>query len=182
MKKRIEKDTLGSLEVAHDKYWGAQTQRSLQNFDIGFEKIPWEIIESFAVLKMAAAETNFDLGVIEKEKMELISQVCGEILDGELIDHFPLSVWQTGSGTQTNMNLNEVIANRAHVISGGKLTDNIKSIHPNDHVNKSQSSNDTFPTAMNMATYHILKSFTLIQLEELHKQLVKKAKEFKNHY
>ena len=180
MKKRIEKDTLGSLEVAHDKYWGAQTQRSLQNFDIGFEKIPWEIIESFAVLKMAAAETNFDLGVIDKEKMELISQVCGEILDGELIDHFPLSVWQTGSGTQTNMNLNEVIANRAHVISGGKLTDNIKSIHPNDHVNKSQSSNDTFPTAMNMATYHILKSFTLIQLEELHKQLVKKAKEFKN--
>jgi|TARA_B110000881_G_scaffold206985_1_gene210814 fumarate hydratase class II len=180
MKKRIEKDTLGSLEVPHDKYWGAQTQRSLHNFDIGFEKMPWEIIESFAVLKMAAAETNFDLGIIEKEKMELISRVCGEILDGELIDHFPLSVWQTGSGTQTNMNLNEVIANRAHVISGGKLTDNNKNIHPNDHVNKSQSSNDTFPTAMNMATYHILKSLTLIQLEELHKQLVKKVKEFKN--
>ena len=133
MKKRIEKDTLGSLEVPHDKYWGAQTQRSLHNFDIGFEKMPWEIIESFAVLKMAAAETNFDLGIIEKEKMELISRVCGEILDGELIDHFPLSVWQTGSGTQTNMNLNEVIANRAHVISGGKLTDNNKNIHPNDH-------------------------------------------------
>jgi len=180
MKKRIEKDTLGSLEVPHDKYWGAQTQRSLHNFDIGFEKMPWEIIESFAVLKMAAAETNFDLGIIEKEKMELISRVCGEILDGELIDHFPLSVWQTGSGTQTNMNLNEVIANRAHVISGGKLTDNNKNIHPNDHVNKSQSSNDTFPTAMNMATYHILKSLTLIQLEALHKQLVKKVKEFKN--
>ncbi len=180
MKKRIEKDTLGSLEVPHDKYWGAQTQRSLHNFDIGFEKMPWEIIESFAVLKMAAAESNFDLGVIEKEKMELISRVCGEILDGELIDHFPLSVWQTGSGTQTNMNLNEVIANRAHVISGGKLTDNNKNIHPNDHVNKSQSSNDTFPTAMNMATYHILKSLTLIQLKELHKQLIKKAKEFKN--
>ena len=180
MKKRIEKDTLGSLDVPFDKYWGAQTQRSLQNFDIGFEKMPWEIIESFAVLKMAAAETNYDLNVLKKEKMKLIVSVCEEILDGELIDHFPLSVWQTGSGTQTNMNVNEVISNRAHVATGGKLTDNKKIIHPNDDVNKSQSSNDTFPTAMNMAGYHILKSFTLIQVESLHKELVKKAKEFKN--
>ena len=180
MKKRIEKDTLGSLDVPLNKYWGAQTQRSLQNFDIGFEKMPWEIIESFAVLKMAVAETNCDLNVLEKEKMKLIVSVCEEILDGELIDHFPLSVWQTGSGTQTNMNVNEVISNRAHVATGGKLTDNKKIIHPNDDVNKSQSSNDTFPTAMNMAGYHILKSFTLIQVENLHKELLKKVNEFKN--
>jgi fumarate hydratase class II len=180
MKKRIEKDTLGSLDIPLDKYWGAQTQRSLQNFDIGFEKMPWEIIESFAVLKMAAAETNYDLNILKKEKMKLIISVCEEILDGELIDHFPLSVWQTGSGTQTNMNVNEVISNRAHVTTGGKLTDNKKIIHPNDDVNKSQSSNDTFPTAMNMASYHILKSFTLIQVEDLHKELLKKTNEFKN--
>ena len=123
MKKRTEKDSIGKIEVDANKYWGAQTQRSLENFDIGFEKMPWEIIESFAVLKMAAAETNQKLGVLEKKKMEIIVTVCGEILDGKLMDHFPLSVWQTGSGTQSNMNVNEVIANRSHVLLGGKLTD-----------------------------------------------------------
>ncbi len=180
MTKRTEKDSIGEIKVGADKFWGAQTQRSLENFDIGFEKMPWEIIESFAVLKMAAAETNHELGVLEKEKMEVISSVCGEILDGKLIDHFPLSVWQTGSGTQSNMNVNEVIANRCHVKMGGKLTDKIKKIHPNDDVNKSQSSNYTFPTAMNMATYHILTSYTIPCLEKMANELNKKATEFKN--
>ena len=116
MTKRTEKDSIGEIKVGADKFWGAQTQRSLENFDIGFEKMPWEIIEAFAVLKMAAAETNHELGVLDKEKMKVISSVCGEILDGKLIDHFPLSVWQTGSGTQSNMNVNEVIANRLSLI------------------------------------------------------------------
>ena len=133
MKTRKEKDTIGTIEVPSDKYWGAQTQRSLMNFDIGYEKMPWEIIESFAVLKMAAAETNHELGVLDKKKMEVICVACEEILDGKLIDHFPLVVWQTGSGTQSNMNVNEVIANRAHEIMGGKLTDKIKKIHPNQN-------------------------------------------------
>jgi len=178
MKTRTEKDSIGNIEVISDKYWGAQTQRSLENFDIGFEKMPWEIIESFAVLKMAAAETNFELGALEKDKMEIIVAVCGEILDGKLMDHFPLSVWQTGSGTQSNMNVNEVIANRAHVMMGGKLTDKKKKIHPNDDVNKSQSSNDTFPTAMNMSSFHIINSYTIPAIESLSKELDKKAKEF----
>ena len=180
MDKRTEKDSIGAIKVEADKFWGAQTQRSLENFDIGFEKMPWEIIEAFAVLKMAAAETNHELGVLDKEKMEVITSVCGEILDGKLIDHFPLSVWQTGSGTQSNMNVNEVIANRCHVKMGGKLTDKTKKIHPNDDVNKSQSSNDTFPTAMNMATYHILTSYTIPCLEKMADELNKKAVEFKN--
>ena len=180
MNKRTEKDSIGAIKVEADKFWGAQTQRSLENFDIGFEKMPWEIIEAFAVLKMAAAETNNELGVLDKEKMEVITSVCGEILDGKLIDHFPLSVWQTGSGTQSNMNVNEVIANRCHVKMGGKLTDKTKKIHPNDDVNKSQSSNDTFPTAMNMATYHILTSYTIPCLEKMADELNKKAVEFKN--
>jgi fumarate hydratase class II len=180
MNKRTEKDSIGEIKVEADKFWGAQTQRSLENFDIGFEKMPWEIIEAFAVLKMAAAETNHELGVLDKEKMEVITSVCGEILDGKLIDHFPLSVWQTGSGTQSNMNVNEVIANRCHVKMGGKLTDKTKKIHPNDDVNKSQSSNDTFPTAMNMATYHILTSYTIPCLEKMADELNKKAVEFKN--
>ena len=180
MNKRTEKDSIGAIKVEADKFWGAQTQRSLENFDIGFEKMPWEIIEAFAVLKMAAAETNHELGVLDKEKMEVITSVCGEILDGKLIDHFPLSVWQTGSGTQSNMNVNEVIANRCHVKMGGKLTDKTKKIHPNDDVNKSQSSNDTFPTAMNMATYHILTSYTIPCLEKMADELNKKAVEFKN--
>jgi fumarate hydratase class II len=180
MNKRTEKDSIGEIKVEADKFWGAQTQRSLENFDIGFEKMPWEIIEAFAVLKMAAAETNHELGVLDKEKMEVITSVCGEILDGKLIDHFPLSVWQTGSGTQSNMNVNEVIANRCHVKMGGKLTDKTKKIHPNDDVNKSQSSNDTFPTAMNMATYHILTSYTIPCLEKMADELNKKAVKFKN--
>ena len=179
MKKRTEKDSIGKIEVDANKYWGAQTQRSLENFDIGFEKMPWEIIESFAVLKMAAAETNHKLGVLEKKKMEIIVTVCGEILDGKLMDHFPLSVWQTGSGTQSNMNVNEVIANRSHVLLGGKLTDASKAIHPNDDVNKSQSSNDTFPTAMSMSTYHLIKSYTIPNLEALSNEIKNKSEEFK---
>ena len=180
MKKRTEKDSIGEILVDADKYWGAQTERSLKNFDIGFEKMPWEIIESFAVLKMAAAETNYELGVLDKKKMEVIVGVCGEIIDGKLIDHFPLSVWQTGSGTQSNMNVNEVIANRSHVVMGGKLTDKIKSIHPNDDVNKSQSSNDTFPTAMNMSAYHLISSYTIPCIEKLAKGLKEKTNEFKD--
>ncbi len=180
MKTRKEKDTIGYIEVPIDKYWGAQTQRSLVNFDIGFEKMPWEIIESFAVLKMAAAETNHELGVLNKEKMEVISAVCEEILDGKLVDHFPLVVWQTGSGTQTNMNVNEVISNRGHELMGGKISDKTKKIHPNDDVNKSQSSNDTFPTAMNMAAYHLIESYTIPSVKELEKTLSKKANDFKN--
>ena len=142
--------------------------------------MPWEIIESFAVLKMAAAETNHELGVLNKEKMEVISVVCEEILDGKLVDHFPLVVWQTGSGTQTNMNVNEVISNRGHELMGGKISDNTKKIHPNDDVNKSQSSNDTFPTAMNMAAYHLIESYTIPSVKELEKTLSKKANDFKN--
>ena len=180
MKTRKEKDTLGDIEVPIDKYWGAQTQRSLINFDIGFEKMPWEIIESFAVLKMAAAETNHELGVLNKEKMEVIATVCEEILDGKLVDHFPLVVWQTGSGTQTNMNVNEVISNRGHELMGGKISDKIKKIHPNDDVNKSQSSNDTFPTAMNMAAYHLIESYTIPSVKELENTLNKKTGEFKD--
>ena len=180
MKTRKEKDSIGYVEVPINKYWGAQTQRSLVNFDIGFEKMPWEIIESFAVLKMAAAETNHELGVLNKEKMEVISVVCEEILDGKLVDHFPLVVWQTGSGTQTNMNVNEVISNRGHELMGGKISDNTKKIHPNDDVNKSQSSNDTFPTAINMAAYHLIESYTIPSVKELEKTLSKKANDFKN--
>ena len=180
MKTRKEKDSIGYVEVPINKYWGAQTQRSLVNFDIGFEKMPWEIIESFAVLKMAAAETNHELGVLNKEKMEVIATVCEEILDGKLVDHFPLVVWQTGSGTQTNMNVNEVISNRGHELMGGKISDNTKKIHPNDDVNKSQSSNDTFPTAMNMAAYHLIESYTIPSVKELEKTLSKKANDFKN--
>jgi len=179
MSTRKEKDTMGFVEVPSDKYWGPQTQRSLMNFDIGYEKMPWEIIESFAVLKMAAAETNHELGVLDKKKVEVISKACEEILDGKLVDHFPLVVWQTGSGTQSNMNVNEVIANRAHEIMGGKLTDKVKKIHPNDDVNKSQSSNDTFPTAMNMATYHLIKSYTIPSILELEKTFLNKSVEFK---
>ena len=180
MKTRKEKDTLGYIEVPIDKYWGAQTQRSIINFDIGFEKMPWEIIESFAVLKMAAAETNHELGVLNKEKMEVIATVCEEILDGKLVDHFPLVVWQTGSGTQTNMNVNEVISNRGHELMGGKISDKIKKIHPNDDVNKSQSSNDTFPTAMNMAAYHLIESYTIPSVKELENTLAKKSRKFKD--
>ena len=143
MEYRIEHDTMGEVKVPADKYWGAQTQRSRENFKIGGEKnqMPMEIIRAFAILKKSAAESNTELGVLPKEKAELIGKVCDEILEGKLDDQFPLVVWQTGSGTQSNMNSNEVIANRAHVLNGGSLTDENKFIHPNDDVNKSQSSN-----------------------------------------
>lgn len=176
---RIEKDTMGQVEVPADKYWGAQTQRSKENFKIGDGTMPVEIIKAFAILKKAAAQTNVELGVLPSDKGELIAQVCDEILEGKLDDHFPLVVWQTGSGTQSNMNMNEVIANRAHVIQGGKLGEVEKFIHPNDDVNKSQSSNDTFPTAMHIAAYKMLVETTIAGVEKLRDTLDKKSSEFK---
>jgi len=167
MEYRKEKDSIGYIDVPADKYWAAQTQRSFENFKIGGHLMPEEIIRAFAILKKAAAYTNVDAGVLSVEKRDLIARVCDEILAGKLDDQFPLVVWQTGSGTQSNMNVNEVIANRAHVLQGGKLTDEKKSIHPNDDVNKSQSSNDTFPTAMHIAAYDILIKHTIPALEAL---------------
>lgn len=180
MSYRTEKDTMGPVEVPADKYWGAQTQRSLQNFNIGGPtmQMPLEIIRAFAILKKAAALTNADLGVLDKEKASMIAGVCEEILDGKLDEEFPLKIWQTGSGTQSNMNVNEVIANRAHVKTGGRLTDEKKKIHPNDDVNKSQSSNDTFPTAMHIAGYKIVVEHTIPLVEQLRNTLDKKAKAF----
>jgi fumarate hydratase, class II len=178
MKTRIEKDTLGTIEVPADKYWGAQTQRSLQNFKIGLEKMPEEVIEAFAVLKKACALTNEKMGVLDTKIAGPIVEACDEILENKLMDNFPLVVWQTGSGTQTNMNLNEVIANRAHVIMGGKLEDAVKNIHPNDHVNKSQSSNDTFPAAMHIAAYKLVVENTIPSLKHLKEALHKKSLEF----
>ncbi len=178
MEYRIEKDTLGPIEVPATKYWGAQTQRSFQNFKIGGHRMPIEIIRAFAILKKAAALTNLELGVLPEDKSKLICQVCDEILKGQHDDEFPLVVWQTGSGTQSNMNLNEVIANRAHVISGGKLTDDAKVLKANDDVNMSQSSNDTFPTAMHIAAYQKLVSATLPALKTLRSTLESKAREY----
>ncbi len=178
MEYRIEHDTMGEVKVPIDKYWGAQTQRSLQNFKIGNEVMPKEIIYAFAILKKAAAMANFDCGVLPEDKKKLICQVCDEILEGKLYDQFPLVVWQTGSGTQTNMNVNEVIANRAHVLTGGKLEDKKKVLHPNDDVNKSQSSNDTFPTAMHIAAYKILHDITIPKVEKLLKTIQQKSKDF----
>lgn len=175
---RIEKDTLGPVKVPADKYWGAQTQRSKENFKIGGQLMPLEIIRAFAYLKKAAALTNQELGVLEKEKAELIAKVCDEILEGKLNDHFPLVVWQTGSGTQSNMNVNEVISNRAHVLNGGKLGEGKSLIHPNDDVNKSQSSNDTFPTAMHIAAYKMIVETTIPGIELLRNTLDAKAKAF----
>ena len=175
---RIENDTFGSVKVPADKYWGAQTQRSLENFKIGGQLMPKEIIEAFAYLKKAAAQTNYELGVLPKEKADLIAQVCDEILEGKLDNHFPLVVWQTGSGTQSNMNVNEVISNRAHVLSGGKLGEGKCLIHPNDDVNKSQSSNDTFPTAMHIAAYKMIVEITISGVEKLRNTLAGKAKGF----
>ena len=179
---RIEKDTIGEVQVPANVYWGAQTQRSIENFDIAkdINKMPKEIIKAFAYLKKAAALTNRDAGVMDAEKAELIGKVCDEILEGKLDDQFPLVVWQTGSGTQSNMNCNEVIAYRGHVLNGGKLTDKQKSIHPNDDVNKSQSSNDTFPTAMHIAAYKILMEVTIPGIEKLRDTLHSKSKEFMN--
>lgn len=179
---RIEKDSLGEVKVPADKYWAAQTQRSLQNFKIGGQgdKMPLEIIRAFAILKKAAALTNQDLGVLSAEKAKLIGQVCDEILEGKLDAEFPLVIWQTGSGTQSNMNVNEVVANRGHVITGGKLTDEQKALHPNDDVNKSQSSNDTYPTAMHIAAYKQVVEITIPGMLQLRDTLDKKAKEYMN--
>ncbi|MEZ5195394.1 MAG: class II fumarate hydratase [Bacteroidales bacterium] len=181
MEYRIEKDTMGTVEVPADKYWGAQTQRSKLNFPIGDPaSMPTEIIRAFAYLKKAAAMTNFELGVLPEGKMKLIAQACDEVLEGKLDDNFPLVIWQTGSGTQSNMNMNEVVANRAHVINGGKLGDGKRTIHPNDDVNKSQSSNDTFPTAMHIAAYKMMVETTIPGVEMLRNTLAKKAEDFKS--
>lgn len=177
---RIEKDTMGPVEVPADKYWGAQTQRSRNNFKIGGHLMPVEVIRAFAVLKKAAAQANHELGVLSKEKCDIISQVCDEIQTGKLDDQFPLVVWQTGSGTQSNMNVNEVVAYRAHVLLGGNLMDEKKKVHPNDDVNKSQSSNDTFPTAMHIAAYKLIVEHTIPNLELLRNTLDAKAKAFKD--
>ncbi len=181
MSTRIEKDSMGPIEVPSDKYWGAQTQRSLTNFRIGESgSMPKEVIRGMAILKKAAAMVNADLGVLPAEKKDLIVQVCDEILDGKLDDQFPLVIWQTGSGTQSNMNLNEVIANRAHVIHGGVLGGSEKTfIHPNDDVNKSQSSNDTFPAAMSIAAYTLVTGNTIPGVELLKSTLAKKSDDFK---
>ncbi len=181
MQYRIEKDTMGEVNVPIDAYFGAQTQRSIDNFKIAqdINKMPKEIIKAFAYLKHAAALTNQEAGVLTKKKADLIAKVCKEILEGKLDDFFPLVVWQTGSGTQSNMNVNEVIAYRGHVLNGGKLGDKEKYLHPNDDVNKSQSSNDTFPTAMHIAAYKILAEATIPGITKLRNTLDKKAKSFK---
>lgn len=178
MEFRIEKDSIGEIKVDASKYWGAQTQRSLENFRIGDQRMPIEIIRAFGVLKKCAAMTNAELGVLSEEKAELIGRVCDEIMEGQLDDQFPLVIWQTGSGTQSNMNVNEVIANRGHVLSGGSLMDAEKILHPNDDVNKSQSSNDTFPTAMTIAVYQQMVDFAIPGLQVLKDTFKKKAREF----
>jgi fumarate hydratase, class II len=179
---RIEKDTMGEVQVPVNALYGAQTQRSIENFKIAqdINRMPKEIIRAFAYLKKAAALTNFEAGVLPKEKLDLISKVCDEILEGKLDEAFPLVVWQTGSGTQSNMNVNEVIAYRAHVLNGGQLSDKEKALHPNDDVNKSQSSNDTFPTAMHIAAYKMLVETTIPGLEKLRTTLAQKSRDFMN--
>lgn len=180
MEFRKEKDTMGVVEVPANVYWGAQTQRSVHNFKIAedINKMPKEIIKAFAYLKKAAALTNLDAGILPKEKSDIIGQVCDEILAGKLDDQFPLVVWQTGSGTQSNMNVNEVVAYRAHVLLGGSLLDEKKAIAPNDDVNKSQSSNDTFPTAMHISAYKILTDVTIPGITKLRDTLAAKSKEY----
>ena len=177
---RTEKDTMGTVQVPADAYYGAQTQRSIMNFPIAqdINRMPKEIIRAFAYLKKAAAITNNELGVLDDVKCKLIGEVCDEILAGKLDDQFPLVVWQTGSGTQSNMNVNEVVAYRAHVLNGGSLTDEKKSVHPNDDVNKSQSSNDTFPTAMHIAAYKILMEVTIPGIETLRDTLKQKSEAY----
>ena len=180
MNYRTEKDTMGDVQVPADKFWGAQTERSRNNFKIGPESsMPHEIIEAFAYLKKAAAFTNAELGVLSNEKRDMIAKVCDEILEGKLNDQFPLVIWQTGSGTQSNMNVNEVISNKAHVNNGGILGEKSE-IHPNDDVNKSQSSNDTFPTAMHIAAYKKVVEHTLPSVEKLRNTLHEKAESFKS--
>lgn len=182
MEYRIEKDTMGEVKVPAEAYFGAQTQRSIDNFRIAqdINRMPKEIIRAFAYLKKAAAITNLEAGILPKEKSDLIGRVADEILSGKLDDYFPLVVWQTGSGTQSNMNVNEVIAYRGHVLNGGKLTDKEKFLHPNDDVNKSQSSNDTFPTAMHIAAYKMLVEVTIPGIQLLRNTLAEKSKQFMN--
>ncbi len=178
---RIEKDTMGDVQVPADKYWGAQTERSRNNFKIGPEaSMPIEVVHGFAYLKKAAAHTNCELGVLSEEKRDLISKACDEILTGMHDDQFPLVIWQTGSGTQSNMNCNEVIANRAHVLDGNKLGEGVRKIHPNDDVNKSQSSNDTYPTGMHIACYKRIVETTIPGVEKLRDTLAAKSEKFKN--
>lgn len=180
MEYRIEKDTMGEVQVPAHAYYGAQTQRSIDNFRIAqdINRMPKEIIKAFAYLKKAAALANLDAGVLSKEKSELIGKVCDEILEGKLDDYFPLVVWQTGSGTQSNMNVNEVVAYRGHVLQGGNLSDKEKFLHPNDDVNKSQSSNDTFPTAMHIAAYKMLMEITIPGIEKLRNTLSEKSAQY----
>lgn len=182
MQYRTESDSLGQVPVPANHYWGAQTQRSYQNFPIGTsgDQMPDAIIDGFAYLKKAAAQVNYEAGLLTKAKADLISRVCDEILEGQLRDEFPLVVWQTGSGTQSNMNVNEVIANRGHVLNGGSLEDGEKALHPNDDVNKSQSSNDTFPTAMHIAAYQLTHQNTLSGLRQLRNTLNEKAQAFQD--
>src|SRR6476469_6785606 len=179
---RVEKDTMGEVKVPAEVYWGAQTQRSIENFKIAqdINRMPKPVIYAFAYLKKAAALANNELGVLPDDKRDAIAEVCDEILTGKLDDQFPLVVWQTGSGTQSNMNVNEVIAYRAHVLKGGSLTDKEKFLHPNDDVNKSQSSNDTFPTAMHIAAYKMLVETTIPGVEKLKSTLEAKSKDFMN--
>lgn len=178
---RIEHDTMGEVQVPADRYWGAQTERSRNNFKIGPEaSMPKEIIEAFAFLKKAAAYTNTDCGVLSTDKRDLIAQVCDEILAGKLADQFPLVIWQTGSGTQSNMNVNEVVSNRSHVLQGNKLGEGTPFIHPNDDVNKSQSSNDTYPTAMHIAAYKAVLEVTIPGVEKLRDTLQAKSTAFKD--
>lgn len=179
MEYRIEKDTMGEVKVPAAKYWGAQTERSRNNFKIGPEaSMPLEVVYGFAYLKKAAAHTNCELGVLSAEKRDLISAVCDEILEGKLDDQFPLVVWQTGSGTQSNMNVNEVVANRAHVIAGNQLGMGDRLVHPNDDVNKSQSSNDTYPTGMHIAAYKMVLETTIPGVEQLRNTLKAKSEAF----
>lgn len=179
MSYRLEHDTMGEVQVPADKYWGAQTERSRNNFKIGAEaSMPAEIIEAFAYLKKAAAYTNADAGILPSEKRDLIAQVCDEVLAGKLTDQFPLVIWQTGSGTQSNMNMNEVVSNRAHVLQGNTLGEGKVFVHPNDDVNKSQSSNDTFPTAMHIAAYKLLIEVTIPGVKKLRDTLHVKAEEY----
>ncbi|GMN08729.1 class II fumarate hydratase [Croceitalea sp. MTPC9] len=181
MNYRIEKDTMGEVKVPSNKYWGAQTERSRNNFKIGTPaSMPLEVVYGFAYLKKAAAYTNHELGVLSEEKRDLIAKVCDEILDGNHDDQFPLVIWQTGSGTQSNMNVNEVIANRAHELAGKKIGEGEKTIQPNDDVNKSQSSNDTFPTGMHVAAYKKIVEVTIPGVKQLRDTFAKKTKDFKD--
>src|ERR1044072_3908072 len=172
---RIETDSFGPIEVAADRYWGAQTERSRQNFRIGQDRMPMPIVRALAIVKLAAAQTNRELGLLDRRRGSAIARAAREVIDGKLDDHFPLVVWQTGSGTQSNMNLNEVIANRAIELLGGKLGSKTR-VHPNDHVNMSQSSNDSFPTAMHIAATEEIVHRLLPSLRQLHRELVRKQK------